>query len=60
MLLDDRQFPQLHAFEGCEARRAIRAEASAPDRTAIVGWPRILDLGVVGSAKRTAHLPLLL
>src|SRR5438270_10209962 len=56
VLLDDRQFAQLHAFEGREAGRAIRAEAPAPDRAAIIGRPRILDLRIVGSAKRTAHL----
>src|SRR5205807_9728318 len=56
VLFDNGQFPQLHALEGGEAGRAVRAEAPAPDRAAIIGRPRILDLRIVGSAKRTAHL----
>jgi hypothetical protein len=39
VLFDDRQFPQLDAFEGREAGRAIRAKAPAPDRAAIIGRP---------------------
>src|SRR5215470_13238477 len=62
VLFDDGQLAQLHALEGRKAGRAIRAETPASDRAAVVGWPRILDLGVIGSAKRTAHplLPVLI
>src|SRR5271170_1295671 len=60
VLFDDGQFPQLHALEGREASRAIRAEAPTADRASIIGRPRILDLSVVGSAKRTAHFLLLI
>src|SRR5438105_1113177 len=50
------QLEQLHPLKGREARRATAAEAATPDRTAVVGRPRILDLGVIGAAERTAHL----
>src|SRR5208282_887567 len=56
IFLDYGQFTQLDALEGCEAGSAIRAEASAADRAAIVRRTRILNLGIIGSAKRAAHL----
>src|SRR6185437_5368449 len=56
-LLDDRQLAQLHPLEGREAGGAVRAEAAPADRGAIVGRPRILHLGIVEPAKRTAHSP---
>src|SRR6266513_347957 len=59
VLLDDRQLAQLHPLKGREARGAIRAEAAATDRAAILSRARILDLGVVGAAERTAHFLLL-
>src|SRR5207247_4798671 len=50
------QLAELHPLEGREAGAAIGAEAAAPDRAAVVGRPRILDLGIIGAAERTAHL----
>src|SRR2546421_153349 len=58
VLLDDRQLAQLHPLKGREARGAIRAEAAATDRAAILSRARIPDLGVVGGPARTAPFPL--
>src|SRR5258707_11531008 len=60
VLLDDRQLTQLHSLEGREAGAATDAEPPAPDRAAILGRPRILDLGVIRGAERTAHFLLLI
>src|SRR5215472_4423694 len=60
VLLDDRQLAQLHALECREAGGAADAETSPPDRAAILGRPRILDLRVIGAAERTAHFLLLI
>ena len=57
ILLDDGQVAQLNPLESREARGAIRTKAAAADRPAIIGRPGVLDLCVVGSAKRAAHLP---
>src|SRR5271169_2182017 len=56
IFLDHGQLAQLHPLESREAGAAIWAEPPASDRTAIVCRTRILYLGVIGSAKRTAHL----
>jgi hypothetical protein len=45
----------LHAFEGGEAPIAIDTKTAAADRDIILGRTAVLDLGVFGSAKRTAH-----
>src|SRR5689334_2683208 len=39
VLLEHRELAQLHALEGGEARGAIRAEPTPPDRRAILGRP---------------------
>src|SRR6185312_12441394 len=56
VLLDDRQFAQLHALERGKARRAIGTEPAPPDRRAIIGRPRILDLCIFATAERTPHV----
>src|SRR5581483_3396297 len=55
IFLDDGQLAQLHPLEGREPGGAIRAEAPAPYRAAIVGRPRILYLRVIRAAERTTH-----
>src|SRR5260370_29144725 len=55
VLFQHGQLAQLHPLEGREARRAIAAEPAPPDGAAIVGRPRILDLGVIRTAERTPH-----
>src|SRR5205814_10372304 len=59
VLLDYGELAQLDPLEGREAGAATDAEAPAPDRAAILGRPRILHLGIIGAAKRTAHFLLL-
>src|ERR1700730_10923 len=59
-LLDHCQLTQLHPLEGREAGAATDAEPATPDRAAILGRPRILDLGVIGAAERTAPFLLLI
>src|SRR5215469_3522648 len=56
VFLDDGELAQLHALEGREACRAIGAEAPPADRGTVVGRSRILYLGVIETAERTAHL----
>src|SRR5258707_4602125 len=60
VLLDHGELAQLHALEGGEARRAIGTEAPASDRRAVLGRARILHLGILAAAERTAHASLLL
>jgi uncharacterized LabA/DUF88 family protein len=50
------QLAQLDPLEGREARRAIGAKPPPPDRAAIVGRARILDLGVIGATERATHV----
>ena len=53
--LDHRQFAELDPFKGGEASVADRAEAPSADRRIILGRSRVLDLGVIVTAERTAH-----
>ena len=54
-LLEQRQFTELYALEGREARAAAGALPPPPDGTAILGRPRILNLTVFVGAERAAH-----
>src|SRR5262249_8012146 len=56
VLFHHREFAQLHALEGGEARAAGRAVASPADRRVVVGRSRVLHLGVLVTAEWTAHL----
>src|SRR5262249_33333391 len=56
VLLHHREFAQLHALEGGEARAAGRAVAPPADRRVVVGRSRVLHLGVLVTAEWTAHL----
>ena len=53
--LEHGQLAQLDAFEGGEARGAVRALPTPPDRRVVLGRPRILDLGILVSAERATH-----
>src|SRR6266849_882082 len=55
VLLDHRQLAELHALEGGEPGGAVRTETPSADGRAIIGRSRVLDLGVLKAAKRTAH-----
>ena len=50
--LDHGQLAQLHPLEGREAAAAVRADAAAADRGAVLGRPRVLHLGVGDCRKR--------
>ncbi len=55
--LDHGQLTQLDPLEGGEAGAAIGALAPPADRVVVFGRPRIFDLRVVVTAKRTTHSP---
>src|SRR5690349_9345444 len=49
------QLPQLHAFEGCEARTTVGALPPPANGGIVVRRSRVFDLSILVSAKRTAH-----
>ena len=55
ILLDHRQLAELDALEGGEPCGAVRTGPPATNRAAIVGWPRVLDLAVIGPTERASH-----
>src|SRR3546814_15492404 len=56
--LHDGQLAELHPLEGGEARAAVRALTAPADGGVVLRRPRILNLRVLVTAKRTAHEPL--
>src|SRR3546814_15908784 len=55
--LHDGQLAELHPLEGGETRAAVRALTAPADGGVVLRRPRILNLRVLVTAKRTAHEP---
>src|SRR3546814_14767107 len=53
--LHDGQLAELHPLEGGEARAAVRALTAPADGGVVIRRPRILNLRVLVTAKRTAQ-----